>query len=441
MTPLTFQTTYAIIKTQSCFGRGSSLFLTVCWLQNYELEAEQLSEIVRTGQCPIEKKIIPDSLAIVTNNAIYQGLLSFAELIKLPKDLQESYILFLNRIGVNDSAKLSKVLGISIASAEEIAKKYELFDGQIDPDAVAKVQDDFEDSVLKGRKMAIINLKSAVLKAQSMTGGYSAGYVERAVKEMLKTCASTMSEGPLPKEAIEKARKIVEQRKGEKKGMKGKHKTQELYGLERVIGKVYTDIDENDFEKGITGCPIGPIYDEEKFLNDESYLRELFTYFPHVPTSLIAQCLFNKGCGCTIFTKIQKRISELGINQQVVKKEDSLYEQAIFVGWAAKDPYKGIEFVYEYNKKHGKAKPKTPDAKPAKTAPVKEENSNKEEKPMTKKTVSTPANTINLAETVKSTEPTNQTDSISVKLTGNVAYIFRKLADFIDDGIKVDIIK
>ncbi|MBR3320008.1 hypothetical protein IKG20_01765 [Candidatus Saccharibacteria bacterium] len=318
--------------------------------------------------------------------------------------------MFLNRIGVNEVKKLSQVLSTDQFTAKRIADEYQLFSEPVDPALVEKVQDDFEESILEERRMAKVSLRAAVARAKLASSGYPAGRVERAVKEILKECAATMMSPSMLKHEIEKLN--IAKKNGEKKYMKEK-KTTELYGMEKVLGKAYTEIDENDFEKAIAGCPIKPTHDENDFLNNEPYIRSLFTYYPHVPTTLVVQYLFNKGCGSSVFGRIQKRIKELGIRQQVVKKEESLYEQAVFVGWAAGDAYASLKFVEEFNAKH----------------PKKEKKSTTENTPAPK-------------DDDKTTAPVNrsrQRGDISVRLTGDKALILRRLADLIEDGIEVDI--
>lgn len=219
----------------------------------------------------------------------------------------------------------------------------------------------------------------------------------------------------------------------------------ERYGIEKVVGKSFNQMDENDMEKAIEGCPIEPIQDEKRFLEDESYIRALFCYFPHVPTSLIVKCFFGKGTGCTIFNKTQKRIKELKINQQITTKDESLYEQATFVGWSARDPYAGINFIDEHKKKHGdKDNPGVVD-----------EKQYKEEKEMsTKKAatpVSLPAKTPAPEEPKQSPEkassPTHSEEPyraktrgiVDISLYGEKAEILRAIAELIEKYAGIEI--
>lgn len=220
---------------------------------------------------------------------------------------------------------------------------------------------------------------------------------------------------------------------------------QELYGVEKIIGKPASKMDLNDPEKIIESGKIklAPKHTLEEVLN-EKYLRTLFLYFPHIPVSYIAEYLLGKKANSGESNKFRDFIAEKQITHYSSQKKEFLYEHMTYVWWATGEEEAAIKFhedkqkLYESKTKNMKpdvAEEASPDQDITHTFVCVDPA--EEEKPVEKE---------NSAQTEPETEPrepqphrTRINGYVEIGLYGNKPQILRALADLMEKyGIDVE---
>ena len=153
----------------------------------------------------------------------------------------------------------------------------------------------------------------------------------------------------------------------------------ELFGIEKVIGKEAKDMTEDDALRAAIECPIKPLHTVEEVL-EESYIRNLITYFPHATHKLIANHLLGIEKGeC-----VGKFLKKIGLEHKGSREKIYLMEHVAFILWATDNTDEATKYRDEKLAEYDNKKYNLPNY-----------SANKEEESMTKKT-DTP---VNLAET------------------------------------------
>ena len=203
----------------------------------------------------------------------YGDFLTFDEFNKIDIDIQEMYLTIMIYLDVKSITQLAGYLKTSAQEAEKIAKRYRFVENNACADSISESLKSFEESILGNyRGPILISLRRAAIAAQNSPRGGERllDAIEKQARthigdsnrrrdkngayELVDTVTGMLM--PLPTVTI---------KNGEKKDIMKEKKTTELYGMEKVLGKAYTEIDENDFEKAIAGCPIKPTHDEMIF--------------------------------------------------------------------------------------------------------------------------------------------------------------------------------
>jgi hypothetical protein len=328
----------------------------------------------------------------------YGDFITYDKYVTLDLDVQVQYISVLCYLGVRNIDTLAECLSTDQETAKSVAVTGGFY-SQLDRiKQLAKDMHLFEDGALGSYEYRIlVSIRRAVDIAQTLSGdrrlldglrkvikneidfthrlGRAQGSRHPLCRVSFNTSSSVPSHYPTSSKPNDSV--VLNNAATAAPSNKGDEPMKELYGMAKVIGKPIEKMDLDDIEKAVVGCPFKPSHDRETILT-ESFLRQIFFYFPHIQKTMIARCLlptYNEG---TVAQTITKKLKEYGITHTMSTEKQYRCECAAFISWATDDLDAGLNY---YIKREDTEKERVDSMRRAKSRTTREEEEDMSKKP------------------------------------------------------------